>query len=90
MSQTNKASQGLEKMIVDNAARVRFEDLPRNVVEYCKLLVMDSFGVTFPGSTAPGCREVVELARAWGGTGSHVLLYGYEAAPPFVVAPTAQ
>jgi 2-methylcitrate dehydratase PrpD len=86
MSPTNKASQGLEKMLVDNAARVRFEDLPRNVVEYCKLLVMDSFGVTFPGSTAPGCREVVELARAWGGEGSHVLLYGYEAAPPFVAS----
>jgi 2-methylcitrate dehydratase PrpD len=86
MSQMDNVSQGIETMLVDHVARVRFEDLPRNVVEYCKLLVMDSFGVTFPGSTAPGCREVVELARAWGGSGSHVLLYGYEAAPPFVAS----
>ena len=86
MPQTDNVSQELEGKLLDNLERIRFEDLPRNVVEYCKLFVMDSFGVMFPGSNAPGCREVVELIRTWGGSGAHVLIYGYEAAPPFVAS----
>jgi 2-methylcitrate dehydratase PrpD len=83
MSQMDNVTRGLESKLVDHASRVRFEDLPPKVVEYCKLLVMDSFGVTFPGYSAPGCREVAELTRGWGGSGSTVLIYGNETAPPF-------
>ena len=83
MSQVDNATRGLESKLVDHVSRVRFEDLPPKVVEYCKLLIIDSFGVTFPGSSAPGCSEVVELTRGWGGSGSTVLIHGNEAAPPF-------
>ena len=83
MSQVDNVTRGLEGKLVDHVSRVRFEDLPPKVVEYCKLLIIDSFGVTFPGSSAPGCREVVELTRGWGGSGSTVLIHGNETAPPF-------
>ena len=83
MLKTDNVTRGLEGKLVDHVSRVHFEDLPPEVVEYCKLLIMDSFGVTFPGSSAPGCREVVELTRGWGGSGSTVLIYGNETAPPF-------
>lgn len=70
--------------LVDNVVSVDFEKLPKEVVEYCKLLVMDSIGVTFPGAKAPGCAEVVELMRSWGGGGcSSILIRGGKVAPPF-------
>ena len=83
MSKVDNITRGLENKLVDHVSRVHFEDLPPEVVEYCKLLIMDSFGVTFPGFSAPGCSEMVELTRSWGGSGSTVLIHGNEAAPPF-------
>ena len=83
MSKTNNVTRGLEDKLIDHVSRVQFEDLPPEVLAYCKLLIMDSFGVTFPGFSAPGCSEVVELTRDWGGSGSTVLIHGNETAPPF-------
>jgi len=83
MSKGDNITRGLEDKLVGHVSRVNFEDLPPEVVEYCKLLIMDSFGVTFPGFSAPGCSEIVELTRRWGGSGSTVLIHGNEAAPPF-------
>ena len=77
------AGMGLEQRLVDHISKVRFEDLPQEVIDYCKLLIMDSLGVTFPGSGAPGCGEVVGLTKAWGGeSGATVLIYGNKVAPP--------
>ena len=56
----------MEEQLVDYIQSVRFEDLPMDVIEYCKLLVMDSVGVVFPGSNAPGCDAVTGLVKAWG------------------------
>ncbi|MBN1102999.1 MAG: MmgE/PrpD family protein [Deltaproteobacteria bacterium] len=75
--------ENLEEQLLAHLARVGFGDLPEEVVTTCKLFVMDSLGVTFPGSRAPGCPEVVELARAFGsGQGSTILVYGHRAPPP--------
>ena len=72
----------LESRLVDHLWGIRYEDLPEEVTAYCKLFIMDSLGVTFPGSRAPGCREVVDLIRSWGGKGSKVLIHGNLAPPP--------
>jgi len=73
----------LENRLVDHLWGIRHEDLPERVTTYCKLLVMDSLGVTFPGSRAPGCGEVVDLIRSWGGSsGSRILIHGDPAPPP--------
>jgi 2-methylcitrate dehydratase PrpD len=70
-------------MLVDHVSGTCFDDLPGEVVAYCKLFLIDSLGVTFPGSRAPGCREVVDLTRAWGAaSGSRVMIHGNRAAPP--------
>jgi 2-methylcitrate dehydratase PrpD len=75
--------ENLEEKLLAHLTRVGFDDLPEEVVATCKLFVMDSLGVTFPGSRAPGCPEVVELARAFGGgEGSTILVYGHKAPPP--------
>ncbi len=73
----------LEKLLVDYIHSVQFKELPMEVVNYCKFLIMDSIGVTFPGSRAPGCDEIMTLARAWdANAGSGVLLHGYKTVPP--------
>lgn len=83
MSHFDHVARGIGNKLVEHVSRVHFEDLPPQVVHYCKLLIMDSFGVTFPGSQAPGCSSVVDLAKAWGGSGSTILIYGHEVTPPF-------
>jgi aconitate decarboxylase len=73
----------LENRLVNHLWGIRYEDLPEEVTAYCKLFIMDSLGVTFPGSLAPGCREVVNLIRNWGGnSGSKILIHGDRTTPP--------
>jgi 2-methylcitrate dehydratase PrpD len=46
------------------AARLRYEDLPPEVVERIKLCVLDHIGCTLYGATLPWTRKVAELAEA--------------------------
>ena len=83
MSHTNDLRLNPEKRLIDHIAKVRYEDLPPEAVAYCKLLIIDTLGVAFPGSQAPGCPEVAELARAWKSeSGSSVLIHGDKTMPP--------
>jgi 2-methylcitrate dehydratase PrpD len=83
-SQKTPASPNLTLQLVEHVVNTRYDGLPQKAVEFCKLLIMDTFGVAFPGSRAPGCREVVELLRAWGGTPvSSLFAYPDKIAPPF-------
>ena len=83
VSLENKKGLDLAPKLLDHAAGLNFSDLPKKVVEYCKLFVMDSLGVTLPGFSAPGCAAVADLVRTWGGGGgATVLLHGFEAPPP--------
>ena len=73
----------LAPVLLDHVAKLDFADLPGEAVKYCKLLVMDSLGVTLPGMQAPGCSAVTDLVRAWAGSeGATVLLHGFKAPPP--------
>ncbi len=53
--------------LIDYLAATQFHDLPKAVVDSTKKFIVDSIGVTIAGSNAPGCREVVNLIKGWGG-----------------------
>jgi len=83
MPNTSKSNHNLESRLIDHITKVHYEDLPPETVDYCKLLIMDALGVTFPGSLAPGCPEVASLARAWRSeSGSSILIHGDKTTPP--------
>ena len=48
------------------ASSLRFEDLPKHVIERIKLCVLDSIGCTLFGATLPWTRKVAEMALAEG------------------------
>jgi 2-methylcitrate dehydratase PrpD len=79
----SKMEPTLEAQLVDYLAHTDFDDLDAEAVRCCKKLIMDSFGVVFPGSRAPGCAEIVKLTRSWQSLqGASVLLHDFSAAPP--------
>ena len=62
------------------AYEMKFEDIPQQVIDHEKLLLLDTLGVALAGSAAPGCREVVELMREYGGRPqSSFLVFGGKA-----------
>jgi len=58
---------GAVEKLLEHIAVTRFEDLPSDVVETAKRFILDSIGVTIAGAGAPGCEEIVQLVREWGG-----------------------
>lgn len=63
--------------LVGNAAKVKYDDLPRDVVEITKKFILDTLATTIAGSSAPGCESVVEQVKDWGGKEeSTILIYG--------------
>lgn len=73
----------LEEMLVDHIAGTNYDDLDSQTIDCCKKLILDTFGVTFPGSRAPGSPEIVDLLGTWPiERGASVLLSGIRIAPP--------
>ncbi len=69
--------------IVDHVTGTQFNDLPEAVVDDAKRFILDSLGVTIAGSSAPGCKEVVDLFKEWGGKPeATILLYGGKVPSP--------
>ncbi|GAI87887.1 unnamed protein product [marine sediment metagenome] len=63
--------------LAGNVARVRFDDLPEGAVETTKKFILDTLATTIAGSSAPGCKAVVNLVKDWGGKEeSTILIYG--------------
>jgi len=63
--------------LVGNAAKVKYDDLPKDVVEITKKFILDTLATTIAGSSAPGCESVVEQVKDWGGKEeSTILIYG--------------
>lgn len=73
----------LEEQLVNYITETGFDELGQEAVCSCKKLVLDSLGVVFPGSKAPGCPETISLMRSWRSVdGAPVLLHGFSVAPP--------
>ena len=63
--------------LAENVAKIRFDDLPEEVVEVAKKFVLDTVGNALAGSTASGARELVEQVKSWGGSEeSTIIAYG--------------
>lgn len=53
--------------VADYIARLRFEDIPEEVLAVTKLFILDTMGTALAGSTAPGVSAVIDLVRENGG-----------------------
>jgi 2-methylcitrate dehydratase PrpD len=70
--------------LVKQMVETQFSDLPCNVIEVEKKFILDSLGVAIAGSSAPGCREIVDLVKEWGGKAeATVIAYGGQVASPW-------
>src|SRR5438093_13559150 len=47
-------------------AETRFTDLPRGLVENCKIAVLDALGAGFVGAVQPWARRIVTVVRSLG------------------------
>ena len=69
--------------LAKNLAAVRYEEIPREVVDVTKRQILDILGVALGGSSRPGVGELAELIAEWGGREeSTVLCYGYKVPAP--------
>ena len=72
---------------VDYARGSRFKDLPPEVVDYAKILILDTLGVIIAGSSAKGIGTFADLLRDWGGKPeSSIFIYGDKVPAPNAVA----
>jgi 2-methylcitrate dehydratase PrpD len=70
------ADNVLEKLIA-NVLETRFENFDRTTLEMAKDRIIDTLGCLIGGADGPGNRELVSLARNWGGREEATLLvYG--------------
>jgi 2-methylcitrate dehydratase PrpD len=53
--------------LAEFAARLRFEDIPADVVEFAKVLLLDNLACGFVGAGQPWAAAVLEMANEWGG-----------------------
>ena len=69
--------------LVRHVVSTRYEDLPSDVVEITKQHVLDQLATTVGGSGAPGCVELLELLREWGGREeSTIPVHGFKVPAP--------
>ncbi len=63
--------------LAGNAAKVKYNDLPKDAVKITKKFILDTLATTTAGSSAPRCERVVELVKDWGGKEeSSIMIYG--------------
>jgi len=63
--------------LAGNAAVIKYELLPEDIVGITKKFILDTLATTVAGSSAPGCQSVVGQVKDWGGKEeSTVLVYG--------------
>jgi 2-methylcitrate dehydratase PrpD len=53
----------LTRILADYVRRVDFKDLPKEVIDFAKKVILDFFGVALAGSSALGIRALVDAAR---------------------------
>jgi 2-methylcitrate dehydratase PrpD len=71
---------------VDYAIGLKFDDLPAEVVDCAKKLVLDTLGVMIAGSSASGIGTLVDIIRDWGGKPeSSILISGDKIPTPHAV-----
>jgi len=80
--------------LIQNVLKTKYGDLPDEAIDYAKRSVLDIIGATIAGSTADGCKAVVDQVKEWGGKEeSTIPVYGGKVPMPFAgmaMAPMAR
>ncbi|PLR75908.1 MmgE/PrpD family protein [Bacillus sp. V3-13] len=66
----------LSKALAEYVCRIRYEDLPKEVVEFTKLCILDWYGSAIAGSGLKPIQSIKELVEEWGGTGQASMVTG--------------
>lgn len=65
----------LEKKLVEYAVNTRFEEIPPRTVILVKDIVLNCLGAIIAGAAVPGCPEVVQQCKEWGGKEEATILF---------------
>jgi len=69
--------------IVKHLVNTRYENIPADAVAAVKQEVLDSLATALGGSSKAGVKELVDMAKEWGGTKqSTVISYGFKCPAP--------
>lgn len=74
--------------LADFVSRLRFEDVPTNVLSHVKLCILDTLGCALYGSTLPWGKTIIQFVKDCG-AGKGALLWGDGAEVPNANAPLA-
>ena len=74
--------------LVKNLMRIRYEDIPPQVLTATKRSVLDTFAAMLAGSSAQGCPEVVAQVLEWGGK-EQSTIFNYDQKVPIFLAALA-
>jgi 2-methylcitrate dehydratase PrpD len=72
--------------LVRNLIKVRYEDIPPQVLAVTKKSIMDTFAAMLAGTSAQGCPEVVAQALEWGGKEESTVFHYGKKVPAFLAA----
>lgn len=67
----------IEKKLVRNLIKNKYEDLPEAVVQMAKMTILDTLGALIGGAGAEGCLPLVNQLKEWAGAQeSTIMIYG--------------
>lgn len=52
--------------LIGYVGELRYEDLPQEVIDSAKKSILDTLGCVMAGSSAEGCKTLVDLTKEWG------------------------
>ena len=68
---------GVEGKLVDYILDTKYEDLPSEIVDVGKNLILTIFGTTIAGAMTEGCKALINQIKEWGGKEeATILLHG--------------
>lgn len=62
-----QGAMGQTMELAEFTARLRLEDIPSDVVEFAKVLLLDNLAAGFVGANQPWSKMVLQMASEWGG-----------------------
>lgn len=66
----------LSKQLAEYTTKVKYEDLPDEVIEFTKLCILDWFGSAIAGKDEKPIQSILELVQEWGGNEQATLITG--------------
>ncbi len=74
---TREKEEDLERHLAGFIVDTTYDQIPADIVQLAKVLVLTVLGTTIAGAWAEGCRAVLDLVRDWGGKKeSTILIHG--------------